>query len=82
MVSEALLGGVAEAVVGFLLERGSSSLQERLGLARDPITVVFDTALHRAVADTFATHQNYDGALFHATVLKYEGKNSNEFTGT
>ena len=73
MVAEALLGGVAEAVVGFLLEQGSGSLKARLGLARDPITVAFDTALHRAVADTFVAHQDYDGTLFHATFLKYEG---------
>ena len=73
MVVEALLGGVAEAVVGALLEKGSGSLKERLGLARDPITVAFDTALHRALAETFASHQEYDGALFHATFLKYEG---------
>jgi hypothetical protein len=70
MVAEILLGGVAEAVIGYLVAEGAPSIKKRLGLARDPIKVAFDTCLHRAVIATFSQHSDRKVSLFNAAFLK------------
>lgn len=70
MVADLLLGGVAEAVIGYLVAEGSPSIKERLGLARDPIKVAFDTCLHRAVISTFSQPADHKVSFFNAAFLK------------
>jgi len=74
MLSEAIIGGIAEAVIGYALEQSGLGDRVRAALGRDPVRRAYATALGVAIHAVEESEPLLAGRLFDASFFQHEAR--------